>query len=204
MKKITAVFLLVFIMIFTSACSASDISDASGYESSLAAEDAEEHIISENTEIYSEYSPESSQIKDSLLNSEQNTDEPSDLKETAGASVSMKIGETEVSVDWEKNDSVEELKELLTEQSLIIEMENYGGFEQTGSIGCEICSDDENITASPGDIMLYSSDQISVFYGSNTWDYTRLGHINDMTEEDIINLLSGEDVTVTLSLQPVI
>ena len=54
----------------------------------------------------------------------------------------------------------------------------YGGFEQVGSIGSTLPSADTRITTNPGDIVLYSSNQIVLFYDSNTWSYTKLGHIN--------------------------
>lgn len=73
----------------------------------------------------------------------------------------------------------------------------YGGFEQVGSIGQSIVRDDEQLTTSPGDIVLYSGDQIVVFYGSNSWSYTKLGHI-DMSEGELTELLSNGDVTITL------
>ena len=52
------------------------------------------------------------------------------------------------------------------------------------------------MTAQPGDIMLYSGDQLVVFYGSNSWSYTRLGHITDRSAEELKALLGQEDVTV--------
>ena len=52
-----------------------------------------------------------------------------------------------------------------------------------------------------GDIVLYSGDQIVVFYGSNSWAYTRLGHIIDKTDEEMAELLSNGDVVITLSLE---
>ncbi len=107
----------------------------------------------------------------------------------------LKIGKTEVPVIWEKNPSVEALKELL---SLTIEMSMYGGFEQVGSIGQAIVSNDEQIKTEPGDIVLYSDDQIVIFYGKNSWAYTRLGHV-DLSQKEMEDLLAHGDVTITIS-----
>ena len=96
------------------------------------------------------------------------------------------IGETEVPVTWEENASVEALKEL----SPIT-------FEQVGSIGQSIVRNDKQTKTSYGDIVLYSGDQIVVFYGSNSWSYTRLGHI-DLTQQEMQDLLGGGDVSITL------
>ena len=114
-------------------------------------------------------------------------------------SMKMKIGDTVVPVIWEENDSVEELKELALE-GLTISMSMYGGFEQVGPIGKSISRDDEETTTSPGDIVLYSGDQMVVFYGSNSWAYTRLGKIN-LKEKELKELLGNGDVTITLTME---
>ena len=109
----------------------------------------------------------------------------------------MKIGDTEVPVTWEDNASVDALKELAAEDDLIISMSMYGGFEQVGDVGQEIVSDDTRITTEAGDIVLYARDRIVVFYGSNTWEYTRLGHI-DLPAEEMQELLGNGDIELRL------
>ena len=111
----------------------------------------------------------------------------------------MKIGETKVSVSWEDNDSVAALKELCKDAPLTIQMSMYGGFEQVGSIGTRLPSNDTQTTTSAGDIVLYSSNQIVVFYGSNSWAYTKLGHITDQDVAGMASLLSNGNVTITIS-----
>ena len=113
--------------------------------------------------------------------------------------IEIKIGNTKVDVNWLDNDSVKALKEL-AKDGLTISMSMYGDFEQVGSLGKTITSSDTNITTSPGDIVLYSSNQIVIFYGSNTWSYTKLGHIS-MTKSELTDLLGDENVTITLTLK---
>ena len=110
----------------------------------------------------------------------------------------MTIGETPVAVAWEDNASVEALKALAAE-GITIEMSMYGGFEQVGSIGRSLPRDDQQTTTAAGDIVLYSGNQMVVFYGSNAWAYTRLGHITDQTPAQMKALLGNGDVTITLS-----
>ena len=112
----------------------------------------------------------------------------------------MMIGEIPVTVAWEDNASVEALKTLAVE-GLTIEMSMYGGFEQVGSIGQSLPRDDQQTTTASGDIVLYSGNQLVVFYGSNSWAYTRLGHITDKTPEEMRTLLSNGDVTITISMK---
>lgn len=111
----------------------------------------------------------------------------------------MMIGDTPVTVDWEDNESVNALKELAA-NGLSIQMSMYGGFEQVGSIGQRLPSHDVQTTTSSGDIVLYSSSQMVVFYGSNSWAYTRLGRITDKTPAEMRELLSNGDVTITLMI----
>ena len=112
----------------------------------------------------------------------------------------MKINETPVEVAWESNESVEALKELAAE-GLTIQMSMYGGFEQVGPIGRSLPRSDRQTVTDSGDIVLYSGDQIVVFYGSNSWAYTRLGKITDKTAEEMRELLSHGDVTITIFIE---
>ena len=109
----------------------------------------------------------------------------------------MAIDGTEVSVIWEENESVAALMHLVEEAPITIQMSMYGGFEQVGPIGTSLPRNDVHITTEAGDIVLYSGNQIVVFYGSNSWAYTRLGHV-DLSAVEMSELLSHGDVTVTL------
>ena len=114
--------------------------------------------------------------------------------------IRMTIGGTPVEVAWEDNESVNALKELAA-NGLSIQMSMYGGFEQVGSIGQRLPSHDVQTTTSSGDIVLYSGSQMVVFYGSNSWAYTRLGRITDKTPEEMRELLGNGDVTITLTAE---
>ena len=118
--------------------------------------------------------------------------------EEAEAVMQMTIGKTPVEVKWEDNESVDALKQLCLGGPLTIQMSMYGGFEQVGSIGQSLPRNDSQTTTQAGDIVLYSGDQIVVFYGSNSWAYTRLGHITDKTDEELEELLGNGDVTITI------
>ena len=115
----------------------------------------------------------------------------------------MKIGSTAVRVNWENNSAVEALKALCENEPLVIQMSMYGGFEQVGPIGSRLPSDDVQTTTSAGDVVLYSSNQIVVFYGSNSWVYTRLGHITDRDAAGMAALLGNGNVTITISMEEV-
>lgn len=115
-----------------------------------------------------------------------------EAKETA---MTLSIDGKEMPVTWEDNAAVKELKEICP---LKVDMSMYGGFEQVGSIGQSISRDDKQITTEFGDIVLYSGNQIVVFYGSNAWAYTKLGHI-DLSEEELTEILGNGDVVLEIN-----
>lgn len=125
--------------------------------------------------------------------------EPTESPTIEEAEMKMIINDTPVTVEWEDNESVAALKEAVKNDPLTIQMSMYGGFEQVGSLGMTLPRNDTRITTDPGDVILYSGNQMVVFYGSNTWAYTRLGHITDKTAEELTALLSGGNVTITLT-----
>ena len=119
-------------------------------------------------------------------------------QETQGEAMKAIINEKEISVDWEDNASVKELREITKTEPLRISLSMYGGFEQVGSIGRSIARDDSQMTTQPGDIVLYHGNQIVIFYGSNSWSYTRLGKIKGLSIEELKNLLGNGNVELEL------
>ena len=119
--------------------------------------------------------------------------------DTMNKTLMLKIDNTEVEVFWLDNDSVKALKQL-AKNGLTIDLEMYGDMEQFGSLGSTLPSSDTNLTATAGDIMLYQSNKIVLFYGSNSWNYTKLGHIN-LSKSELTELLGDENVTITISLK---
>lgn len=84
--------------------------------------------------------------------------------------------------------------------AITVNTERYGGFEQVGSLPQSITSDDVQMTATTGDIVLYNGNSIVLFYGSNSWAYTKLGRIDGMSVEEIKKLLDVERMEITISL----
>ena len=125
----------------------------------------------------------------------ENTDPTTDTKEEDNMkSLELKIDDTIVTVIWEDNASVNALKGL-AKDGLTISMHEYGGFEQTGMLGSTITSNDSRIDVVPGDIVLYNSNQISIFYNNSSWSYTKLGHIY-LSNNELKELLEVENVNV--------
>ncbi len=118
-----------------------------------------------------------------------------DINEEVSEELHIKINGVNYKTEWEDNESVQALKELCP---LTVKMSMYGGFEQVGSLGQSLPRNDEQTTTDYGDIVLYSGDQIVIFYGSNSWSYTRLGHIH-ANKNIMEKILANGDVTIELT-----
>ena len=114
------------------------------------------------------------------------------------SSMRLLINNSEVSVSWENNEAVAALTDLVKAEPLEVNMSMYGGFEQVGSLGKSLPRNDKQTTTQAGDIVLYSGNQIVIFYGSNSWAYTRLGRIIDKSASELTHLLGNGNVTVCL------
>lgn len=107
---------------------------------------------------------------------------------------------TDMTVTMTDNTATEALlRHLETNGPLTVRMSDYGNFEKVGSLGMSLPRSDRQTTTQPGDIVLYQGNQLVIFYGSNSWSYTRLGHIDNVTSESLRQTLGTDDVTVTLS-----
>ncbi|QTQ16874.1 cyclophilin-like fold protein [Treponema parvum] len=113
----------------------------------------------------------------------------------------MQIDGTVLDVEWENNNTVKELKEELKQGEVTIRLSKYSDFEQVGELGKTYSSSDKRIAAEAGDIMLYSGNKIVVFYGANTWEYTRIGKIKNLSKEEIKRLLSNSDVVLKIKME---
>ena len=127
-----------------------------------------------------------------------NVNSMNDINKT-NDNLKLLINDVEVSVEWEDNDSVKAIKEMAKNGGLIINTHQYGGFEQVGEIGQSIVSNDVQMTTKPGDIVLYADSNIVVFYGSNSWSYTKLGKIKDKNLSELKQLLDKNNVVIKIS-----
>lgn len=114
--------------------------------------------------------------------------------------LSLQIGDTALTATMEDNSSVQALMEMLAEGPLEIAMQDYGDMEKVGSLGQELSTNDEEITTEAGDLILYQGNSLVIYYAPNSWNFTRLGKINDVSEEELREILGDGDVSVTLSL----
>ena len=100
------------------------------------------------------------------------------------------------------NSATQELVTKLQSSPIIVRLNSSGGFEIWGALGFSLPTSNEQINAQPGDIVLYNGSNICMFYGTNSWSYTRLGKIDELSESELRTFLkAGEsNISVTLSL----
>ncbi len=98
----------------------------------------------------------------------------------------------------EDNSSAQALAEKLSTGEIEIDMHDYGGFEKVGELPWTLPRNDESFSAKPGDVIMYQGNQITHYYGENTWDVTRLARIGNTAKEELLEALGDGDVTVTL------
>ena len=99
------------------------------------------------------------------------------------------------------NEATRELVAALQNAPITITL-NDNNFEIWGSLGRSLATNNEQMTAQPGDIVLYNGSNICLFYAGNSWSYTRIGKIDGLSESELRTFLkAGEsNISVTLSL----
>ena len=115
------------------------------------------------------------------------------------------IGEETHTVTMEDNVGTRALVAALQTENIVYIAHDYGNFEKVGYIGQSFPTDNHQITTSAGDLVLYGGDNICIFYGSNSWSYTRIGKLDGLSADEVRRFVkAGEgEVSITLSLQPI-
>ena len=124
------------------------------------------------------------------------TDIQNNTEENTVTNMNVQVGDVVFSATLEENEAVSALLEMMQESPVVIQMRDYSGFEKVGPLGTSLPASNSQTTTQAGDIVLYNGNQIVIFYGTNTWSYTRLGHIDDLTGWE--EALGSGDVTVKI------
>ncbi len=119
--------------------------------------------------------------------------------EEAVMNMKVQVGDVAFTAKLEENEAVASFVEMMRENPVSIQMSDYSGFEKVGSLGTSLPVNNSQTTTHAGDIVLYNGNQIVIFYGSNSWSYTRLGHVDDLAGWE--EALGSGDVTVRFSLE---
>ena len=170
MKKLIAVLLVLSLLFIVSACSSKQF--------------AEQTIQTENS---SEPTVEQ-------------TEQQKEEEAMTQAQFYITAKGTTFTASFADNGSADAFRELLSKGDLTIIMSDYGGFEKVGSIGVSLPRKDTQISTTTGDVMLYQGNQIVIFYGANSWSYSRFGKIEGADSEALPSAFGNGDTVVTFSL----
>ena len=104
----------------------------------------------------------------------------------------IQVGDMSFTIDMDSNPSAQAFVDKIKHDGLTVDMHDYGNFEKVGDLPWEIPANDEEITTKPGDLILYQGNKITVYYDENTWNFTKLGHLN-ATPDEIKEFFGGKD-----------
>ena len=123
------------------------------------------------------------------------------VREVSQMKITIDVNGNKLTAALADSTAAKELAEKLKSGSVTVTLNEYGGFEKVGDLPWSLTKSDKQVSTEPGDIMLYQGDQMTIFYNSNSWSYTKLGSIENTTQEELESLFGEGDITVTLSLK---
>lgn len=192
-QKIFILLLVIFLLPGLAACSSQNPMDGQTSESIGEGE---------SEEIQSASSIEDLTVKtDKSPNGDKQQNNPQEEDKVDQNQFYITAGETVFTAVFSDNSSAEAFKKLLAEEPLTVDMHDYGSFEKVGEIGDTLPRNDEQITTEPGDVILYLGTSITIYYDTNSWNFTRLGKIQNAAKEDLLAAFGDGNVTVTFSLE---
>ena len=135
---------------------------------------------------------------------QENQDENGDNKGNNDTSmpdqIKITVSGKSLPVKIEDNEATKALVAALREASITYEADDYGGFEKVGALGRSLPTSNTQITTQPGDVILYSGNQIVLFYGSNSWSYTRIGKMDYGSLNELKSFLKAGQGKISVSL----
>ncbi len=114
--------------------------------------------------------------------------------------MNIQVGDQIIIATLAENSSADAVKAALAKEPITIEMRDYGSMEKVGALGMSLPRNDEQITTAAGDIILYQGNAFVIYYAPNSWNFTRLDKVNDLSAAELKEILGAGNVTITLSL----
>ena len=130
-----------------------------------------------------------------------NSKEVQQAEEVTDMKMNIQIEETTFTATLADNSSVDALKELMTDEPLILNMSDYANMEKGADLGVTLPQNNEQMNTQAGDIILYQGRTFVIYYDTNSWSLTPIGKIDNVDAEELREVLGTGDVTVTLSLE---
>ncbi|MBQ1482905.1 MAG: hypothetical protein IIZ28_04970 [Erysipelotrichaceae bacterium] len=141
-----------------------------------------------------------SETKEEPVSVIEETTEITETTEDMKMKLKIEVNGNVLYADFFENSSAEAFRKKLEERPLSVTLEDYGSFEKVGDLPWSLETNDTRITTIPGDVILYQGRMITIYYSENTWNFTYLARIPDVTKQSLLEILGQGDVTVTFSL----
>lgn len=126
--------------------------------------------------------------------------QPTNEERSDDMTIYLKANNHTFTANLVENTATKLLLEKLSAGDITIHMQDYANFEKVGELGFSLPASDEQIRTTPGDLILYEQNKFVVYYDTNSWNFTRLGKIENATKEELLRVLGEHDVVLTLSL----
>lgn len=123
-----------------------------------------------------------------------------DVEEKIMDTIQIKVNNNVLNVKLEDNSSSKALVEKLKDGDVVVNAQDYGNFEKVGSLGFSLPTNDENITTQAGDLILYQGNQITLYYDTNSWMFTKLGRVQGVSDDELKQILGNGNVTLIFTL----
>lgn len=184
-KAVMLTIIFIALMITISSCTATD-SDSS----------TENETVTADTESANSTAAESTIAAGDSGENEENQE----VTMTENSTITITVNGTTMQASLEPSSSAKAFIDMLSEGPITVEMHDYANMEKVGALESSLPTNDKRITTSPGDIILYQGNQITIYYDENTWSFTRLGKIENISSDELRAILGTQDATVTFSL----
>ncbi|WP_243426780.1 cyclophilin-like fold protein [Faecalicatena fissicatena] len=115
--------------------------------------------------------------------------------------MNIEVNETDIQVKLCENSSARAVEELLRDGPLTLEMKDFAHMEKFGSLGAQLPANDEHITTEAGDVILSEGNLLVIYYAPNTWNFTRLGKVQNLSEKELKDVLGKGNIRATLTIE---
>ena len=193
MKKYFLIAVVIFGVMMLMACGSNadtgTLKDSVNTEAKDQAENQSDSQVEDQSDIRTENQTDTQEENETAptedVKAAADDNEPENEEEPGGQTdmkMNVQVGDYTFTATLENNTAVEELVDMMKEGPVTISMGDYSGFEKVGPLGRSLTTSNSQTTTDAGDIVLYNGNNIVMFYGSNSWSYTRIGKIDDLTD----------------------
>ena len=117
-----------------------------------------------------------------------------------GAMLNMEVNGTRLQIELCDNSSARAVEGLLKDGPLAIDMLDYAHMEKFGRLKQSLPTNDEYMTTKAGDVILSEGNLLVLYYAPNTWTFTRLGYVKNLSEPELRKVLGKGNIRAIFSM----